>query len=87
MSWKTALAVYVLIWVISAFVVLPFSARTSDEAGLPKVQGQADSAPARFEAGKIVARTTIVATVVFALIAANFEYGWLTVDMVDYTAR
>ena len=79
MSWPSALAIYFLTWAISAFVVLPFSAQTSDEAGVPRVPGQADSAPAHFPLGKIALRTTIVSAVVFALFYANYVNGWVTI--------
>ncbi len=78
MSWPSALAIFTLVWVISAFVVLPFSARTSDEAGVPRVPGQADSAPASFPAGRIALHTTIVAAMVFGLFYANYVNGWVT---------
>jgi len=77
-SWPSALAIYALIWVISAFVVMPFGMRTSDEDGAPRVPGQADSAPARVEFGKLALRITIVAAVVFGMFYANYVNGWVT---------
>ncbi len=47
MGWGSILAIYLLIWTITLFAVLPFGVRTSEEAGEDKVPGQADSAPAR----------------------------------------
>ena len=38
-----------LFFVASAFLLLPFGVRTDEEAGTPKVPGQADSAPHRFD--------------------------------------
>jgi predicted secreted protein len=76
-SWPSALAIYALVWAISAFVVMPFG-MTADEAGIEKVPGQADSAPASFDFGKMALRTTIVAAVVFALFYANYVNGWVT---------
>ncbi len=78
MSWPSALAIYALIWVISAFVVMPFGVKTADEAGIEKVPGQAESAPARFDFGTIARRTTIVSAVVFALFYLNYVNGWIT---------
>jgi predicted secreted protein len=78
MSWPSALAIYLLVWVISAFVVMPFGMKTSDEEGVPRVPGQADSAPARFDFGKMALRTTIVSAIVFALFYANYVNGWIT---------
>lgn len=78
MKWQSMLAIYVLFWVMSAFVVLPFGVRTHDEAGIAKVPGQADSAPANFRPLRILATTTIVATLLFALFYANYVFGWVT---------
>jgi predicted secreted protein len=83
MKWQSALAIYALFWVMSAFVVMPFGVRTHDEAGAPKVPGQADSAPFDFQPWRIVRRTTIVATIVFAVFLANYIYGWVTPQMLD----
>ncbi|HNW19522.1 MAG TPA: DUF1467 family protein, partial [Sphingorhabdus lacus] len=45
MNWTSIVAIYVLFWVLSAFVILPIGVRTHDELGLEKTPGQADSAP------------------------------------------
>ena len=84
MWWGSALAIYFLFWFFALFVVLPFSARTSVEAGEPLVPGQAESAPQTFPAGRIILRTTIVATVLFGLFYLNYIYGWVTADSLDY---
>ncbi len=84
MSWPSALAIYFLFWFLALFLVLPFSARTSVEAGEPLVPGQAESAPHRFPAGKIALRTTVVSAVLFALFYLNYVNGWLTADMISY---
>jgi predicted secreted protein len=83
MKWTSALAIYLLFWVMSAFFVMPFGMKTADEAGIAKVPGQADSAPANFNARKIILRTTIVATLGFALYYANYVNGWLSVDDIN----
>ncbi len=85
MNWTSALAIYILFWAFSVFLVLPFGVRTSAEAGEEHVSGQADSAPHQFAAGRTALRVTIVATVLFALFFANYLYGWITPDMVDMT--
>lgn len=85
MRWTSALAIYILFWTFSVFLVLPFGVRTSEEAGSPRVAGQADSAPHEFAPGKVALRVTIVATILFVLFYANYIYGWITPDMVDMT--
>ncbi|WP_315761044.1 DUF1467 family protein [Sphingomonas sp. Y38-1Y] len=87
MRWQSALAIWFLFWFLSLFFVLPFHARTSDEAGEAKVPGQADSAPVRFALWRIVGWTTLVGSVLTALFIANFVYGWVTADMLDFTGR
>jgi predicted secreted protein len=87
MSWQAALAIYILFWVMCAFVVLPFEARTHDEAGIEKIAGQADSAPVDFRPARAAIRITIVATLLFALYYANYVGGWITADMLTGQTR
>jgi predicted secreted protein len=78
MRWTSALAIYVLFWAFSVFVVLPFGVRTTEEAGGERVPGQADSAPHEFRAGRVALWVTVVATVAFTLFQLNYHYGWIT---------
>lgn len=78
MKWTSIIAIYVLFWVGSAFVLLPFGVKTHDELGLAKTPGQADSAPANFRPGRIAARATVIAAVLTALWVANYTQGWIT---------
>lgn len=80
MEWTSIIAIYLLFWVLSAFLVMPFGVRTHDEAGIPKIRGQAESAPAQFSARRIVLRTTVVATLLFGLYYLNYVEGWVTAD-------
>lgn len=83
MQITSILAIYFLFWVFTAFVMLPFGVQTADEAGVPKVPGQADSAPVDFRPGRIALRATVVAAILTALFVLNYEYGWLTVEDID----
>jgi predicted secreted protein len=85
MSWPSAIAIYFLFWVMCAFVVMPFGVRTSDELGVDKVPGQADSAPANFRPLRIIAWTSAIASVVFGLYYMNYVNGWLTIHMLDFS--
>ena len=80
MKWTSALAIYSLFWVMSAFFVMPFGVKTADEAGIETVPGQAESAPAHFNPRQIMFRTTIVASVLFGLFMLNYRMGWLTLE-------
>lgn len=81
MRWTSALAIYVLFWAMTVFVVLPFGVRTHEEAGVARVPGQADSAPHEFSLGRLALRVTVVATIAFALFQLNYNYGWITPAM------
>jgi predicted secreted protein len=83
-KWQSALAVYALFWVLSAFFVMPFGVKTADEVGVAKIPGQAESAPANFNPLRIVLRTTIVASVLFGLFVLNLKMGWITLDMLTF---
>ncbi|MEN2785328.1 DUF1467 family protein [Sphingomonas qilianensis] len=83
MRWTSALAIYILFWAFSVFFVLPFGVRTSDEAGVPRVPGQSESAPHTFAAGKIALRVTIVATVLFTVFMLNYVNGWVLAKDLD----
>jgi predicted secreted protein len=83
MAWTSIIAIYVLFWVMSAFLVMPFGIKTHDEAGIPKIPGQAESAPANFQPKKVALRATILATLLCGIFVANYSYGWVTVEDID----
>ena len=84
MAWTSVLAIYALVWVLSAFFLLPFGVKTHDELGLEKIPGQADSAPANFRPGRLAIRATILAAVLTTLYVLNFVYGWIGVDDLNF---
>lgn len=83
MQITSVIAIYFLIWVLSAFLLLPFGVKTHDELGVEKVEGQADSAPANFRPGRVVLRATVLAAILTALYIANYTQGWITVEDID----
>ncbi len=85
MKWTSAVAIYFLFWVMIAFVVMPFHARTTREAGGELVPGQADSAPHEFKGGRIAGWTTAIATLAFVIYYANYVNRWITPEMLDFT--
>lgn len=87
MRWTSALAIYILFWSFAVFVVLPFGVRTTEEAGGDRVPGQADSAPHEFSVKRLAVRTTVVATVAFALYYVNYINGWITPESVNIFLR
>jgi len=83
MNWTSIVAIYFLLWVMSAFLLLPFGVKTHDEAGLEKIPGQADSAPANFRPGRVAVRATILSALLCGLYVANYTYGWVTPQDID----
>lgn len=86
MNWTSALAIYFLFWVMSAFLVMPFGVRTADELGVEKVPGQAESAPANWRPMRVAIFTTILATILFGLYYLNYVNGWITVESFGFSA-
>ncbi|NOT70982.1 MAG: DUF1467 family protein [Hyphomicrobium sp.] len=64
MRTSVALATFFCLWFITLFVVLPFFARTQDEAG-DVVPGTPGSAPSKINMPKVFAVNTAVASVAF----------------------
>lgn len=87
MQWTSIAAIYALFWVMTAFVSLPFGVKTSDELGMEKIPGQADSAPANFRGGPLVLRSTIIAALLTGLYVANYNYGWIGIEDIDLFSR
>lgn len=84
MRLTSILAIYALFWVLSAFLVMPFGVRTHDEAGIDKVPGQADSAPANFRPKLIALRASLLALVLFGAYYANYVNGWIGPKDIDF---
>ena len=87
MKWTSIIAIYALFWVMSAYFALRFGMKTSQEAGEDLVPGQADSAPARFDAKRIAIRATVSSLVLFGLYYANWINHWVTVDDLNFFGK
>jgi predicted secreted protein len=85
MKLQSILAIYILFWTLSLFVVLPFGVRTPEEEGEDCPPGHAQSAPHRFSLGRAALRATIVSAVAFGLFYANYLFDWVTIDMLDWS--
>ena len=83
MAFSSIIAIYFLFFAFSAFLLLPFGVRTDEEAGTPRVPGQADSAPHRFDLKRHLLKAALVGALLFALYYANWTYGWITPDDLD----
>ena len=87
MAFSSIFAIYFLFFAFSTFLLLPFGVRTDEEAGTPKVAGQADSAPHRFNIKRHLIKAAIVGALLFTLYYANWTYGWITPDDLDFYHR
>lgn len=87
MNSYSIVAIYVLFWVMAAFIVLPFGLCTPDETGEVKQPGQADSAPSNFRPLLVVMRATVLATVLFGIYYANYSFGWVTPEYLAHLTR
>jgi len=83
----SAIAVYILIWSLVLFAVLPWRVRTAEEAGTERIAGQADSAPANPQLLWKLKWTTIIASAIFAAFYANYAFEWLTVADLPWLRR
>ncbi len=80
MEWTSVLAIYALMWVATAFFLLPFGVKTHEEAGLEKIPGQADSAPANFRPGRLALRASLLAALLTGLFVLNYVQGWIEAE-------
>ncbi len=77
------LAIYLLFWVVSAFLLLPIGVRTPDETGEALVPGQATSAPSNFRPGRLALMATGLSIILFGLFYANYVEGWISVEDIN----
>jgi len=84
MKWTSVLAIYFLIFCFTAFLLLPFGVKTHEEIGAEPVPGQAESAPYKFDLPRHLRRASLVAAMLTALYVANYMFGWIGVDSLDF---
>ena len=87
MSWVSIVAIYLLFWVLSAFLVLPFGVKSHYEMGVEMTPGQADGAPANFKPLRVVILTTLLSATLFGLYYANYIYGWIDRHSFDFLIK
>jgi predicted secreted protein len=84
MRFTSILAIYLLFFAGSTFILLPFGVRTTEELGEERIPGQAESAPHRFDLARHLLKAAILAAVLFALYYVNWIYGWITAEDLDF---
>lgn len=83
MSWVSIAAIYIVVWWLCLFVILPIGVRTQDEAG-ETILGTPESAPQRPMLIRKALATTVLAAVVVG--AVWFFVDWFGID-VDSLSR
>ena len=79
MSIGTILAIYFLIWWVVLFTVLPWGVRSQRESG-EVASGTDPGAPAIHRIGHSLLWTTIIASIVFAILWAIYAAGLIPID-------
>lgn len=82
----SALVLLAVIWWMTFFVVLPLRLTTQGEAG-EVVPGTHKSAPADAQIGRKARITTLVALVIWAIVAGTIMSGLVTVRDIDWFER
>lgn len=83
MSVTGGIVLFVVIWFMTMFVILPIRMRSQGDAG-EVVPGTHEGAPADFRLGRTMLITTIVTIPVWGAVAAVILTGVVTVDMLDF---
>lgn len=81
-----ALAIYFVCWWIVLFAILPFGVTTQQESG-DVSPGTAESAPVAPKLLPKFIATTVIATIVFAIIYWLVEGGVVTLDDIPFLPR
>jgi len=84
MKLTSIIAIYVLFFVASAFILLPFGVKTAEELGEETVPGQAESAPHRFDLKWHLLKAALLAAVLFGIYYANWYFGWIGIEDLDF---
>lgn len=87
MKFTSIIAIYFLFFAGTAFILLPFGVRTTEELGQENVPGQAESAPHQFDVKRHFLKAAGVAALLFALYYANWTFGWLSASDLDFYHR
>jgi len=87
MKFTSIIAIYFLFFAGTAFILLPFGVRTTEEVGGERVPGQAESAPDKFDLKRHFIRAAVVAAALFAIYYVNWSFGWITASDLDVYNR
>ena len=86
MTLSFAIAIYILIWWVVLFAMLPIGVRTQAEEGEVS-PGTAESAPDRPRLLPKMVATTVVASLVFAAVYVIIVHRVITLDQIPFLPR
>ena len=86
MTLSFAIAIYVIIWWVVLFAMLPIGVRTQAEEGEVS-PGTAESAPHRPRLLPKMLATTVVASLVFAAVYVIIVHRVITLDQIPFLPR
>ena len=78
MTWFTGIMVFIILWWLVFFTMLPTGVKTPEEAGEETGDGHATSAPVRPEMKRKLVMTTLITIVLFSLYAAVEASGLIS---------
>ena len=79
MSISTVIAIYFLVWWLTLFAVLPWGVRNQEESG-EIAPGTDPGAPAIHRVWSKLGWTTLVATIIFAILYVIYSHGLIPYD-------
>jgi len=79
MNWFSALVVWLIIWWLVLFIILPIGIRGQAEEG-DIVEGSEPGAPHTLDIKKKFKQTTIIASILWVLTCALILSGWVSWD-------
>ena len=82
MSITAGAVVFVVIWFLTMFIVLPITLRTQGEAG-DVVPGTHEGAPADFRLGRTMVIVTLVTLVLWAIVVSIIVSGVTSIEDLD----
>ena len=87
MRLTSAIAVYFIVWWVCLFMVLPWGVRNPHESSEEVAEGNEPGAPVNPRLLRKAAITTVLATVVFALIYGTISQGWIGFEDIPFLNR
>lgn len=80
MKTTSAIAVYFIVWWVCLFMVLPFGVKNAHEAGEAVQEGHEAGAPVNPMLWRKVIASTLLASIVFAVIYGQVTFGWIAFE-------